>query len=748
MSPLLHNNIIIYIDDILVMSESFEEHVELVSKVLSLLANYQIKVKVSKCDWFKDEVRFLGHIINRKGIRKSPEFVDKVMKVEKPRTVKQLRKFVGLINFQRKFIKNCSLLTRPLTECISGKGSQKISWTPEMEQVFLKLKEAVCEDVMLTYPDYSKGANKMELYVDASGTGCGSCLMQKQQGEPKVIAYNSMTFSNTQRRYSATDREMTAIRWGVNNFRCFLIGAPFVLVTDHKPLTYLSTMSSTNSRLMRTVEELAEFDFEIIYRPGKDNEAADFLSRSNDLDKEDNEEINDFKYLPPGLMKICEVPGGGNSMFESLLIVMKEGKDFYGYDGIVPEDHILLRETLVAEVGRNWKEYGLSNGKQLRQRLKLMSKDGQQPMAEILLAASKLYNIKIYVYCGMKSPVVFVYEDSEDTFAVRMQCVSMMHYNPLCVKGRLIEEIKDGCVNRVQVDNVEKDLTGGHEVDLGEIEIESVIEELECQHTVYHASVQVSGTENDVSFCGLLDTGAQVSLVNDSVVDKLREEGCKLEIHNINGELISITQTRHKVKGYVNLSVLIKGVECVEWPFVIIEDENMPICFLLGADFIEGNDIELDLGYNKIIFKGKGEGEKFVVNSAFTEDESYRFSLQVCFGISLDETKSDDQSSTEDEGEEEECLVPKYMVSNDELVHMQKHDYTINQLRRKINQRIPTSKWHLKSLKQFKRSAKQIRFEEGLLVKGDNNRTPVVVSMRYMIDIVSKTHESQSCWST
>ena len=125
---------------------------------------------------------------------------------------------------------------------------------------------------MLTYPDIALKQEKWNCMSDASVSGCGACLMQQRYGEYKVIANGSMTFSDTEMRYNETDRELAALRWGINFFRCFLAGVSFILITDHKPLVYLNNMASGNSRLMRTLAEMAEFDFEVRYRPGVDNE--------------------------------------------------------------------------------------------------------------------------------------------------------------------------------------------------------------------------------------------------------------------------------------------------------------------------------------------------------------------------------------------------------------------------------------------------------------------------------------------
>jgi hypothetical protein len=217
----------------------------------------------------------LGHIIGQSGIRKSPEFVQKIIDYPKPTTVTELRQFLGMINFARKFIDKCSLIAKPLTDLTGGPKKRLLTWTLEMNESYETLKKSLVEEVILAYPDYSENADKLELYVDASGTGAGGCLMQKQNGIYKPIGFSSMTFSDAQRRYSTTERELVAIRWGVKTFRSFLFGVPFILFTDHKPLLYLHNMSKENSRMMRTLSELAEYDFLIRYRPGSDNLGAD-----------------------------------------------------------------------------------------------------------------------------------------------------------------------------------------------------------------------------------------------------------------------------------------------------------------------------------------------------------------------------------------------------------------------------------------------------------------------------------------
>ena len=241
------------------------------------MANYHIKIKIKKCEFFCNRVNFLEHILSDEGIRKYPEFVQKVKDFERPTTVTELRQFLGLINFQRKFIPKCAEIAKPLTELTGLKKKTKIDWTPERVESFDGLKNEIEKEVSLSFPDYSSDAPRLELYVDASGVGSGACLMQQSGNDVKTIGYASMTFSKTQRAYSTIERELIAIRWRCQVFRPFIFGIPFLLFTDHKPLTYMYNMSVHSSRIQRTLEELSEFDFEIRYCPGKYNEAADFF---------------------------------------------------------------------------------------------------------------------------------------------------------------------------------------------------------------------------------------------------------------------------------------------------------------------------------------------------------------------------------------------------------------------------------------------------------------------------------------
>ena len=744
LAPMLSHKIVIYIDDILIMSESFQEHLELVSKVLNLLQLHGIKIKVKKCELFREEVSFLGHIISGEGIKKSPDYVEKVLQVDKPRTVKDMRKFLGLINFQRKFIERCSELTACLTEWTVGAGSRKVEWSEEMEGAFCKLKELVAKDVMLTYPDYSDSAEKMELYVDASGSACGACLMQKRDGEYRVIAYASMTFSDTERRYSATDRELAALRWGINNFRCFLAGVAFLVFSDHKPLIFLEHMSSSNSRLMRTVAELAEFDYEVRYRPGVDNEAADFLSRMDGSVQASEEEVSNPRFLPKELKVIAEVPGGGDSMFESLHIAMKEAKESDGYSGVFPSNHEELRQELADELIKNGKQYGLGKGKQLRQKLKLMRKCGQQPISEVLLAASKLYGIRILVYHGMRYPIVFTYKGDESDFVIRLQCISMIHYNPVYERKTANDRIKGKYVNMAcfeaeQPDTDAEDGSAGldMEVNLAEVSDDS----LPCGHIIYHSEVKVMGVSKP--YCCLLDCGSQVCLVQRKVVEEIQEAGGEVSLEDAVIRLVGIGRDGENSINYAVMALEFHGRPSEPLPFAIMKDQAIPCCFLLGANFIRQNDIVMDFEVSSISLNGETP-ETYIVNSAWTQQDCvYKFGPVYVKRVSNTACGATLNYDTEPESDDDDRLIiPKFVVPEQQLLQMQRRDHALRNLKAMIVKGTPTKEWKVPALKQFKWSASRIHVRNGLLKYEHNGVSSVVASFPFMVEVVSQSHHS------
>lgn len=319
----------------------------------------------------------MGHLVGRDGIRKSPEFIQKIAEYPKPQNVTQLRQFLGLVNFQRKLIDKCSVVAKPLSELTGGSKSKLLVWSSEMEDSFESLKSALVQDVTLSFPDYCDTADKLELFVDASSNGAGACLMQRQNGHYKTIAYSSMTFTPTQRRYSTIERELVALRWGIKSVRPFVFAVPFVLYTDHKPLLYLNNMARDNSRLMKIMSELAEYDFIIRYRPGKENCAADAMSRVMTVLQEDEVDFNINNELPPGLMIPGMVEGGGDSFFESLFVSLKCVKEDIAME--LPENFHELRYQLVDFLVDNASKFNVKKNADFIKRIRVMRRQSQLP---------------------------------------------------------------------------------------------------------------------------------------------------------------------------------------------------------------------------------------------------------------------------------------------------------------------------------------------------------------------------------
>ena len=727
LSPVLTSNIIIYIDDILIMSESFDDHIETVQKVLMLLAKYSIKIKVDKCEFFKEEVKFLGHVINGNGLRKSEEYVKSVKNVKKPTTVKEMRKFLGLINFQRKFIEDCSLLTQSLSPWTAGNRNRKIAWSTEMDEAFDKLIEEVEKVVFLTHPDYTEGASKMELYVDASEKGAGACLQQRRNGTVGVIAYASMTFSPTQRRYHTWDRELAALRWGVATFRCFITGVPFIIFTDHRPLTYLYTMSSTNSRLARTLEELAEFDFVIHYRPGKYNQAADFLSRMSEHC--DVEECADYTYLPKEIKRIVTVEGGGDSLFEALHIALTEAKEHEDLKCDIPDSQRSLRNLLIEDLLLNLPKYGLDTTKQVRQKLKLMKRPGQQPIFEVLMAAAKLFSINIHVYHGMRSPVVYTHGDVTKRVTIRLQCISNIHFNPLYERKSLINEnIEAKNINFVtQEDSTMEEKERFLEDDLQISQQENT----GCGHQMYHVLAKLC-SDDENRYCCMIDTGAQVSLMCEETYLQLKSNMFEIELKRCMDSLVGVNKQEERILGFVTTTIEIHGVKSKEMPFAVVKKGAIPCCLVLGANFLVENSLELDFGKNLLAFNVDNNCERYMINNAFVKTLSnYKLDVMVYFGLTV---KSIDNI------EDDSVNNFKYIITSEKLKAMQAGDFAIKMLFSNVKRKVNPRLWKHKAINQFKRESSRLNIVDGLLRKGNTFNSPIVTSFPFLVEILAKTH--------
>ena len=265
---------LVYLDDIIIFSESFAEHLHRLHQVLSRLQEAGLKLRPSKCHFVKREVRYLGHIVSEDGVRPDPSKTNAVSSYPTPTNVKELRQFLGLANYYRRFVENYSHIAEPLHQ-LTRKTSKGFTWTSACQSAFDMLKRCLTHSPILAYPDFSR---EFLLHTDASATALGAVLCQQRDGVEQVIAYWSRQLTKPERNYSTIKREALALVAAVKDFYPYLYGFPFKLLTDHNPLTALKGLKDMGGRLTRWMLFLQQFNFEIQYKPGKANANADALS--------------------------------------------------------------------------------------------------------------------------------------------------------------------------------------------------------------------------------------------------------------------------------------------------------------------------------------------------------------------------------------------------------------------------------------------------------------------------------------
>nr|ABA96940.1 retrotransposon protein, putative, Ty3-gypsy subclass [Oryza sativa Japonica Group] len=264
--------VVVFIDDILIYSKSEEEHEQHLRLVLEKLKEHQLYAKFSKCDFWLKEVQFLGHIVNAQGVAVDPANVESVTEWTPPRTVTQVRSFLGLAGYYRRFIENFSKIAKPMTQLL--KKEEKFIWSAECNRSFEELKRRLVSAPVLTLPDQTKD---FQVYCDASRQGLGCVLMK----DGKVVSYASRQLRSHEGNYPTHDLELAAVVHALKIWRHYLIGNRCEVYTDHKSLKYIFTQPDLNLRQRRWLELIKDYDMGIHYHPGKANVVADALSRKS-----------------------------------------------------------------------------------------------------------------------------------------------------------------------------------------------------------------------------------------------------------------------------------------------------------------------------------------------------------------------------------------------------------------------------------------------------------------------------------
>jgi hypothetical protein len=270
-------NLCVYFDDIFVFSKTFKEHILQLREVFTRLRRYQLQAKLSKCQFLRKELIFLGYQVTQGGILPDPDRIKHVQEWGTPKRAKDVRSFVGLCSYYRRFVPHFASIAEPLHR-LMGKNSE-FKWSPEADNAFKMLKQKLTSAPILIAPDWTQ---PFILHTDASKFGLGAVLAQNIGGEEKVVAYASKSLNKAQQNYTTSDRECLAIIWGIRHFRAHLLGRKFSLFTDHSALQFINTMKlnrDLSGRLARYQMFLQEYEFEPNYRKGELNANADALSR-------------------------------------------------------------------------------------------------------------------------------------------------------------------------------------------------------------------------------------------------------------------------------------------------------------------------------------------------------------------------------------------------------------------------------------------------------------------------------------
>ena len=270
--------VFVYLDDLLIASSNHEEHYEHLRTVLKLLSDNGLVVNKAKCSFGARKLEYLGHEVDANGIRPLPDRIDAIRYYPVPDLKASLQRFLGIINYYHRFMPHLADKLHPLHNATKGKG-QSVTWTEECQSAFIDAKDALAEATTLHHPHSSAITS---ITADASDKAVGAVLEQLLDGIWCPITFFSRKLTSAESKYSAFDRELLATFSAVKHFRHYVEGRPFIIYTDHKPLTFaFSSPVDRSPRQTRHLSYIAEFSTDVRHIEGKNNVVADALSRAS-----------------------------------------------------------------------------------------------------------------------------------------------------------------------------------------------------------------------------------------------------------------------------------------------------------------------------------------------------------------------------------------------------------------------------------------------------------------------------------
>lgn len=289
---LLRKFVLVFFDDILIYSQTWEDHLRHVQHVFELLREHGQILKPTKCSFGKKEVGYLGHVISREGVKVDQTKIEAVTTWPRPSTVRAVRGFLGLSGYYRKFIQDYGVIAAPLTQLLKKAG---FHWSEEAENAFISLKKSLSESPVLALPDFTKS---FIIECDASGSGIGAVLLQ--QDHP--IAFFSRQLAERHHKLVAYERELIGLAKAVIHWRPYLWGRQFLIRTDHYSLKFLLEQRLSTSPQIHWISKLLGYDFGVEFRSGKTNKAADALSRWSDSPEEEPCKVNALTHSEKGIL--------------------------------------------------------------------------------------------------------------------------------------------------------------------------------------------------------------------------------------------------------------------------------------------------------------------------------------------------------------------------------------------------------------------------------------------------------------
>ena len=264
-----------YLDDVIIYSSTWDEHLCHLRAVFQRLRAAGLTVKRKKCQFGTRHCNYLGHIVGEGGVRPDPQKQEAVRTFPTPQTKKDVRTFLGLSGYYRRFIQDYAAVAAKLSDLTRKSAPSRVNWTSECAEAFERLKCRLCSAPVLRNPDFEK---RFVLQTDASDRGVGAVL--SQEGSEHPIAYFSRKLLPREQKFAVFEKECLAIKLACQAFRVYLLGREFTVQTDHRALEWMDRLKENNARLTRWSLSLQPFRFKVEHRAGKKNSNADALSRS------------------------------------------------------------------------------------------------------------------------------------------------------------------------------------------------------------------------------------------------------------------------------------------------------------------------------------------------------------------------------------------------------------------------------------------------------------------------------------